>query len=110
VKSPIPGRNDLERQFRNNLHTVLRTLEETIDELLENFWEEPLRRHSLEMANALLESCKSFGYLELASVSRAMTSLLALPMEDVCTLQGALTEKLRELMGLMKEMAKLLVA
>lgn len=110
MKSVIPGRNDPERQFRNNLHTVLRELEESINDLLENFWEEPLRRHTLELASSILESCKAFGYLELASVTRAMTSLLALPMEDVCTLQGALTEKLRELLGLMKEMAKILVA
>ena len=110
MSSLIPGRNDPERQFRNNLHTVLRSLEESIDDLLENFWEEPLRRHTHDLAASILESCKEFGYLELASVARAMTSLLALQMEDVLTLQRALKEKLHELLGLMKEMAKLLVA
>ena len=110
MKSLTPGRNDPERQFRNNLHTVLRSLEESVKDLLENFWDEPLRRHSLDLATSILEGCKTFGYLELASVTRAMTSLLALSMEDVLSLQGALTEKLKELLGLMKEMAHLLVA
>jgi hypothetical protein len=110
VTSPTSGRQDPEKVFRAQLHTVVRNLERAIQDLLENFWEEPLRRHAHELSSALLASCKTYGYLELGSVARAITSLLALTMEDVLTLQQSLTEKLHELVGLLKEMAELLVA
>ena len=110
MTSPISGRKDPEKVFRAQLHTVVRTLERAIQDLIENFWEEPLRRHAHEISSALLQGCKTFGYLELGSVARAITSLLALKMEDVMTLQQSLTEKLTELMGLLKEMAETMVA
>ena len=110
MKSPIPGRPDPEKQFRSQIHTVLRNLERAIDDLMENFWEEPLRRHAHDLSAALLEGCKTYGYLELASVARAMTSLLSLQMEDVLTLQNSLKEKFKELMELLKEMAEMLAA
>jgi hypothetical protein len=110
VTSPIFGRKDPEKVFRGQLHSVVRNLERAIQDLLENFWEEPLRRHAHELSSALLDSCKTFGYLELGSVARAITSLLALRMEDVLALQQSLTEKLTELIGLLKEMAEMLAA
>lgn len=110
MTSPFSGRKDPEKVFRAQLHTVVRNLERAIQDLLENFWEEPLRRHAHELSKALLESCKTFGYLELGSVARAITSLLALRMEDVLTLQQSLTEKLTELIALLKEMAEMLAA
>jgi len=110
LKSPIGGRPDPEKQFRSQIQSTLRNLERAIDDLLENFWEEPLRRHAHEISAALLEGCKTYGYLELASVARAMTSLLSLRMEDVLALQQSLTEKLKELMELLKEMAEMLAA
>jgi hypothetical protein len=110
VKSPIPGRNDPERQFRSQLHTVLRNLERAIEDLMKHFWEEPLRRHAHEVSSALLEGCKTFGYLELASVTRAITSLLSLTLDDVLTLEASLREKFAELLGLLKEMAAIVAA
>jgi hypothetical protein len=110
VKSPTPGRNEPERQFRGQLPGVLRNLERAIKDLMEHFWEEPLRRHAHEVASALLEGCKTFGYLELASVTRAITSLLSLTMEDVLALEDSLREKFAELLGLLKEMAEMLAA
>jgi hypothetical protein len=110
VNPPSPERIDPEREFIKQIHVVLRTLDRTLVDLMDNFWEEPLRRHAHEMASTLLEGCKTYGYLELASVTRALVSLLALRLEDVLTLQDALREKFKELMGLMREMALLLVA
>lgn len=110
VGSVFPGRNDPERQFRSQLKAALRNLERAIEDVMEHFWEEPLRRHAHELASTLLEGCKTFGYLELASVVRAITSLLSLPLEDVLTLEDALREKLQELLGLLKEMAAILAA
>ena len=107
VTSLVPGRND---QFRIQLKTVLRTLERDVNDLLDNFWEEPLRRHAHETAAALLEGCKTCGFLELAGVTRAITSLLALPMEDVLSLETALREKFKELLGLLKELAAMIAA
>ncbi len=101
---------DPEKAFRGQIKTVVRSLERSIQDLLANFWEETLRRHTHEVANTTLEGCKTYGFLELASVLRAITSLLALPREDVISLQGALTEKLTELIGLLKEMAELIAA
>ena len=102
--------HDPDKAFRGQLKAAIRNLERSIDDLLENFWEEPLRRYTHELASALLEGCKTYGYLELASVTRAITSLVALPMEEVLTLQDVLKAKLRELLGLLKEMAALLAA
>ncbi len=110
MKTDVPGRSDAERQFRAQLKTVLRNLERAIEDLLENFWEEPLRRYAFDIASALLQGCKAYGYLELASVARAMMSLLDLRMEDVLTLKDPLTEKFKELIGLSRELAEILAA
>jgi hypothetical protein len=110
LKSDSPGRTDPERQFRSQLKSALRNLERAIQDLQEHFWEEPFRRYAHELASALLDGCKTHGYLELASVVRAITSLLSLPMEDVLTLEDPLREKLAELLGLLKEMAAILAA
>lgn len=110
MTSPPAGRKDPEKVFRGQIKSVVRNLERAIEDLLANFWEEPLRRHAHELSSALLEGCKIYGYLELASVARAITSLVALPMEEVLTLENALREKLTELIGLLKEMAELIAA
>jgi len=104
------GRNDPEKVFRAQLHTVVRNLERAVDDLLQNFWEEPLRRHAHELASALLASCKTYGYLELGSVTRAIHSLVALPREEAENLQQPLKDKLKELLGLLREMAAILAA
>jgi len=110
VKPPSVGRHDPEKVFRGQIKSVVRKLERAIQDLLENFWDEPLRRHTHELASTLLEGCKTYGFLELASVTRAITSLVALPMEEVIALENALREKLTELIGLLKEMAELVAA
>ena len=110
VTSPQPGRKDPEQVFRGQLKTVVRNLERAIDDLLKHFWEEPLRRHAHELSSTLLAGCKTFGYLELGAVARAITSLLSLKLEDVLALEEALKEKLRELVVLLKEMAAMLAA
>ncbi|HZE98122.1 MAG TPA: hypothetical protein VE981_13915 [Planctomycetota bacterium] len=110
MKSPLIGRTDPEKVFRGQLKTLVRTLERSVLDLLENFWEEPLRRHTHELSRALLEGAKTYGFLEIASVTRAITSLVALPMEEVISLENALREKLAELIGLLKEMADLIAA
>ncbi len=108
--TPTNGRKDPEKAFRGQIRSAVRNLERAIQDLLDNYWEEPLRRHAHEVSSALLEGCKTYGYLELASVTRAITSLVALPMEEVIALEDALKEKLRELIGLLKEMAELIAA
>jgi len=109
VKPSMLGR-DPEKVFRSQIKTAVRSLERSIQDLLDNFWEEPLRRHAHELSSTLLEGCKTYGFLELASVIRAITSLVALPMEEVLTLETALKEKLKELVSLLKEMAELIAA
>lgn len=101
---------DPEKAFRGQIKTAVRNLERSIQDLLENFWEEPLRRHAHELATSLLEGCKTYGFLELASVIRAIASLVALPLEEVISLESALKEKLTELVSLLKEMAELIAA
>jgi hypothetical protein len=110
VTAPNSGRKDPEQVFRGQLNSVIRNLERAIDDLLQHFWEEPLRRHAHELASALLAGCKTFGYLELGSVARAINSLLSLKMEDVIALEESLKEKLRELVALLKEMAAMMAA
>ena len=110
MTAPNSGRKDPEQVFRGQLKSVIRNLERAIDDLLENFWEEPLRRHAHELSSTLLAACKNFGYLELGAVARAITSLLALRLEDVIALEKSLKEKLRELVALLKEMAAMMAA
>lgn len=110
MTSPQPGRKDPELVFRGQLKTVVRNLERAIDDLLKHFWEEPLRRHAHELASTLLAGCKTYGYLELGAVARAITSLLSLRMEDVIALEQSLKDKLRELVGLLKEIAAQMAA
>jgi hypothetical protein len=109
AKPSATGR-DPEKAFRGQLKSAVRKLERAVLDLLENFWEEPLRRHAHEVSTALLDACKNYGYLELASVIRAISSLVALPMEEVLALEDALRAKLTELVGLLKEMADLVAA
>ena len=110
MTSPNSGKKDPEQVFRGQLKTVIRNLERSIDDLLKHFWEEPLRRHAHELSSALLAGCKTYGYLELGAVARAITSLLSLKLEDVLALEQSLKEKLRELVGLLKEMAAMMAA
>jgi hypothetical protein len=110
VTSPNSKKQDPEQVFRGQLKSVIRNLERSINDLLENFWEEPLRRHAYDLASTLLSGCKTYGYLELGSVARAITSLLSLRMEDVIALEHPLKDKLRELVALLKEMAAILAA
>jgi hypothetical protein len=105
----MPGR-DPEKAFRGQIKSAVRNLERSVTDLLDQFWQEPLRRHTHEMATALLDGCKTYGFLELASVIRAVVSLVALPQEEALPLKDALTQKLTELMSLLKEMADLIAA
>jgi len=109
VKPSMLGR-DPEKAFRGQIKTAVRKLERAVQDLLDHFWEEPLRRHAQELSATLLEGCKIYGFLELASVIRAISSLVALPMEEVLTLEDALRAKLTELISLLKEMADLIAA
>lgn len=109
MKPSTTGR-DPEKVFRGQIKTAVRRLERAVRDLLDHFWEEPLRRHTQELSTALLDGCKTYGYLELASVIRAIASLVALPMEEVLSLEDALRSKLTELVSLLKEMADLIAA
>ena len=109
MKPSMLGR-DPEKVFRSQIKSAVRALERSIQDLLTNFWQEAVRRHAHETATALLEGCKTYGFLELASVIRAIVSLLALPQEEATDLKKALTEKLTELTTLLKEMAELIAA
>jgi hypothetical protein len=110
VTPPNSSKKDPEQVFRGQLKSLIRNLERAIDDLLKHFWEEPLRRHAHELSSVLLAGCKTFAYLELGSVARAITSLLSLKMEDVLVLEQSLKEKLRELVALLKEMAAMMAA
>jgi hypothetical protein len=101
---------DPEKAFRGQIKSAVRQLERAVQDLLDNFWQEALRRHAHEAATALLDGCKTYGFLELASVIRAIVSLLALPEEEVGPLEPALRAKLDELVSLLKEMADLIAA
>ena len=61
MTSPHSGKKDPEQVFRSQLKSVIRNLERAIDDLMEHFWEEPLRRHAYDLAEALLAGCKTYG-------------------------------------------------
>ena len=90
----------------SNFPRCIQALEAAIRDLLSNFWYEPLRKRAHELARAMSEGCKVCGFKESSGVLRSMESLLALPAEDTGGIQLSLTERLFELIGMLKDQAR----
>jgi hypothetical protein len=78
-------------------------LDAAVRDLIASGWDEPRRRHALELAATLAEGASLAGWRETAVVLRALASLLALPLGEVLPLRGPLREKLLELLDLLDD-------
>jgi hypothetical protein len=90
----------------SNFPRCIQALEVSVHDLAANFWHEPLRKRAHELARAMSDGCKVCGFRESSGVLRSMESLLALPIEDTGGIQRSLTERLFELIGLLKDQAR----
>ena len=96
--------------FPARLVRAIAVLEDAALSTLEDGWLEPQRRRAHGIAVAVADACRASGLDETWAVARAIASLLALPLDEVLTLEDALREKLAELFALLREKARALSA
>lgn len=77
-------------------------LEEAVHDLLSSGWDELKRRRAYQLGAALCDGAKVAGWKETAGILQAISSLLAMPLEEVFSVQSALREKLQELLQVLK--------
>ncbi len=84
----------------------LLVLESALRKVLSDFWEERARRRALDLVGSLLGGCRECGFRESSGLLRSMNSLLSLPLESTAGIQLSLAERLLDLVGLMKDKAR----
>ena len=90
--------------FASNFASAATALELAVRDLLKSGWNEPERRHAHEIAHALMEGAKVACWKETGGVLQALTSLLALPLDEVLSISEALRTRLLELLALLRDM------
>lgn len=103
MESSSPEPLDLTHTYRHYLPRAVLALEDAVHELICSGWSEPERVHAYDLARTLGAGSSAFGRTDVAGISRALSSLLALPCEDVIPVEAALRRKLKELLSLLKE-------
>jgi len=86
-----------------SLPCCLDPLEAAVHDLLVNFWHEPLRARAYGLARELSAGCPVCGFKESSPLLRSLQSMLSLTAEDTRGIQSFMAERLRELVGLLKE-------
>lgn len=92
------------RHFLLTLPDSVGELEQAVLELLDSEWDELLRSRAHQIASALADASAASGLSDLATVVRAMASLLKLRLEDALAIEDRLREKLVELLAILKEL------
>ncbi len=85
----------------------LLVLESAVRKVLSNFWEDRARRGALDLAAKLLSGCPDCGFRESSGLLRSLHSLLSMPVESTAGIQLSLAERLLDLVGLLKDQARL---
>jgi len=96
--------------FPARLARAVAVLEDATLAALDEGWLEPQRRRAHGIAVAVADACRASGLDETWGVARAIASLLALPLEEVLTLEDALRDKFVELFGLLREKVRAISA
>jgi hypothetical protein len=87
------------------LPAALAALRRSIDDLLENFWDEGCRDRVCEQATALAQASKLYGSIRAFAMARAMVSICFIPREEALPIRGEVGLKLYELMDLLEEIS-----
>jgi hypothetical protein len=87
------------------LPAALAALRRSIDDLLENFWDEACRDRVCEQATVLAQASKDYGSIRVFAMARAMVSICFIPREEVLPIRNEVGEKLYELMDLLEEIS-----
>jgi hypothetical protein len=96
-------REEILLRFLRDLPLAVIELEKAVGELLESSWEEPFRRRALELSSTLAAASARMRLSHVASVAKAIASLLRISPEEALPIREALRDKLRELLGLLKD-------
>ena len=101
-----PEPRDFLLRFLRTLPLAVHELEDAVARLIASSWDEMIRRRAHHMASALGDASAASGLSHVASVTRAIASLLKLKLEDAFSIQEPLQEKLRELLALLKDLCQ----
>jgi len=81
-------------------------LEEAVLDLVSDFRNDAKRQKARDLVRPLLSGCPRCGFHASSSAVRAMDSLLALPADAVADLQRRITDRMIELVGMLKAQAQ----
>ena len=81
-------------------------LECAVQEVISSEWDETRRRVAYEMSTALCEASKVAGWKETAGILQALTSLLALPLEEILSVRETVRDKLLELVEMLTRLVR----
>jgi hypothetical protein len=87
------------------LPAAVAALRGSIDDLLENFWDEACRDRVCELATAIAQASKLQGSVRVFAMARAMVSICFIPREEALPIRNEVGEKLYELMELLEEVS-----
>jgi hypothetical protein len=95
--------DDLPMDFVTDFARASSALENAVLALLAGGWEEGPRRLAHDMASALRLAARNAGWWESENTLRALESLLALSPQEVQSIRQAVSQKLPELVRLLKK-------
>ncbi len=81
-------------------------LEEAVLALVDDFRNDALRVRARDLVKPLLAGCPTCGFHAKTNAVRAMDSLLSLPGDAVVDLRQRITDRLVELVGMLKAQAQ----
>jgi len=85
-------------------------LERAIRDTVDHRWDECSRQRALDVSRAILNGCKVCGFRDCSGILRSLVSLLSLPFEDAMVIRPALREQLDDLMALLEEQRRAVLA
>jgi hypothetical protein len=69
-------------------------------------WDDYSRKRALDIAQALLDGCRVCGFREGTGILRSVVALLMIADHEALSLLPALREKFEDLLGLLKQQAR----
>jgi hypothetical protein len=81
-------------------------LEQAVRETLDYLWDDSFRKGARRLLQSLQGGCRVCGFRENLGILRSMDVILTLSFDEASALQPAVSEKLDELFGLLKDYAR----
>jgi hypothetical protein len=84
----------------------LLVLDSAVRKVLTDFWEDGARTRARDLAASLLTGCRECGFRESSGLLRSLLALLSMSVDSTAGIQMSLAERLLDLVGLLKERAR----